>query len=168
MSLIQIQRDIIVGRAGLSAGEILAPQAWIVHPGWQTAKCLITEYKSKSHAAYGADIAEESASALVTRDSTIPTPTEAYEAMIALKDREEYKVACIVHRQTPMMHSPAQRFTNLPNVRLSSLSTHQSNSAEIANVITNVTAKNTYGLFSSSVVSDKYSIGSLCKIRTVL
>ena len=34
---------------------------------------------------------EESTSGLVTRDSTIPTPTEAYEAMIALKDRDEYK-----------------------------------------------------------------------------
>ncbi len=36
-------------------------------------------------------LAEESTSGLVARDGTIPTPTEVYEAMIALKDREEYK-----------------------------------------------------------------------------
>ena len=34
---------------------------------------------------------EEPASGLSTRDSTIPTPTEVYESMIALKDQEAYK-----------------------------------------------------------------------------
>lgn len=36
-------------------------------------------------------LAEESTSGLVAHDSTTPTPTEVYEAMIALKDREQYK-----------------------------------------------------------------------------
>ena len=36
-------------------------------------------------------LAVESTSQLVTRDSTIPAPTEVYEAMIALKDRDGYK-----------------------------------------------------------------------------
>ncbi len=34
---------------------------------------------------------ERSAAGLVTRDNIIPTPTEVYEAMIALKDQEGYK-----------------------------------------------------------------------------
>ena len=34
---------------------------------------------------------EEPASGLSTRDSTIPTPTEVYESMIALKDQDAYK-----------------------------------------------------------------------------
>lgn len=36
-------------------------------------------------------ITAESTSGLVTRDSTIPTPAEVYEAMIALKDQDAYK-----------------------------------------------------------------------------
>ncbi|MCI9445867.1 MAG: leucine-rich repeat protein [Lachnospiraceae bacterium] len=36
-------------------------------------------------------LAEGSASGLAASDSTVPTPTEVYESMIALKDREEYK-----------------------------------------------------------------------------
>ncbi len=36
-------------------------------------------------------LTEESTSGLVTRDSTIPTPAEVYEAMIALKDQDAYK-----------------------------------------------------------------------------
>ena len=36
-------------------------------------------------------LVEESLSGLVTREAECPSPAEAYEAMIALKDREEYK-----------------------------------------------------------------------------
>ena len=53
------------------------------------ALCLCISSQSAAHAWQEEPsqqenvLAEESASALVTRDSTIPTPTEAYEAMIA-------------------------------------------------------------------------------------
>ena len=36
-------------------------------------------------------LTEESVSGQVARDSTVPTPTEVYEAMIALKDQDAYK-----------------------------------------------------------------------------
>ena len=61
------------------------------------ALCLCITSHSVAYAWQGdsvqqMDAAEEvSASALTARDSTVPTPTEVYEAMIALKDREEYK-----------------------------------------------------------------------------
>ena len=48
-------------------------------------------YAGQEEALWQEDLTDESTSRLAARDSTIPTPTEVYESMIALKEREEYK-----------------------------------------------------------------------------
>ena len=61
------------------------------------ALCLCISSTSMAYASQGDPmrqedaLTEQSASKLAARDSTIPTPTEAYEAMIALKDQDKYK-----------------------------------------------------------------------------
>ena len=61
------------------------------------ALCLCVSTQSVAYAGQGEllqqeDVsAEEAVSELEARDAEIPTPTEVYEAMIALKDQEEYK-----------------------------------------------------------------------------
>lgn len=40
-------------------------------------------------------LTEESAAKLAARDNTVPTPTQVYESMIALKDQDEYKEGAI-------------------------------------------------------------------------
>lgn len=61
------------------------------------ALCLCISSQSTAYAGQeeplqqGEDLTEEYTSRLVARDSTIPTPTEVYASMIALKEREEYK-----------------------------------------------------------------------------
>ena len=61
------------------------------------ALCLCISSTSMAYASQGDPmqqedaLTEQSASKLAARDSTIPTPTEAYKAMIALKDQDKYK-----------------------------------------------------------------------------
>ena len=61
------------------------------------ALCICISSQSVAHAWQEAPLPQEngltaeSTSGLVTRDSTVPSPTEIYDAMIALKDRDEYK-----------------------------------------------------------------------------
>ena len=61
------------------------------------ALCLCISSQSVVHASHEEllqqedVLAAESTSRLVTRDSTVPTPAEVYQSMIALKDQEQYK-----------------------------------------------------------------------------
>ena len=61
------------------------------------ALCLCISSQSVVHAWHEEPLqqedvlAAESTSRLVTRDSTVPTPAEVYQSMIALKDQEQYK-----------------------------------------------------------------------------
>lgn len=61
------------------------------------ALCLCVTAQSVAYAGQGEFLqqedvsAEEAVSELEARDAEIPTPTEVYEAMIALKDQEKYK-----------------------------------------------------------------------------
>ena len=61
------------------------------------ALCLCISSQSVVHASHEEPLqqedvlAAESTSRLVTRDSTVPTPAEVYQSMIALKDQEQYK-----------------------------------------------------------------------------
>lgn len=58
-----------------------------------------------SHSVAQAQQKEVSVSGPVTRDSTVPTPTEVYEAMTALQDREEYKEGTIWTNDEPYSDS---------------------------------------------------------------
>lgn len=75
------------------------------------ALCLCLSSQSVAHARQEVPLGQEdvltgeAASGLTARDSTIPTPTEVYEAMTALKDREEYKEGTVWTNDEPYSDS---------------------------------------------------------------